>query len=195
VIEVPSSVPLDLPRAFFLRIDDENRRSMRKPFPGALAAETPDWVKDAARVAGDALPTGLTINGQIPPTNWEEDLAKQHNERLLAVIGLHRRLASLEAEQEAPEKMLADAYQALQKEQSKRGPGRPAQKGDEIKEMLTIIAVNSDKGEKHCRSVFEDQLRKREKGRPRTVESDGKDWLTRRSKRAWIGAQETLSKV
>jgi hypothetical protein len=195
VIEVPSSVLLDPPRACLLEIDDENRRSMPKPVLGVLSTETPDWAKDTARIAADAPPAGLTIYGQIQPPNGEEDLAKQRNEFLEALISLHTHLASLEAKQETREKIRADAIRELEKGQLRRGPGRPAHEGDEIKEMLLIIAAHPDKGEKHCRSIFEDRLRVRERGMPRVGKSDGKDWLTRRSKRAWLGAQDALSKA
>jgi hypothetical protein len=104
-------------------------------------------------------------------------------------------LAREEGRREAREMMRVDAVMELMKDQSSRGPGRPTTRNDEIWKMLTIIGANPAKGEKYCRSVFEDQLREREKGRPRTVESDGKDWLSRRSRRAWIGAQEALSKA
>jgi hypothetical protein len=120
----------------------------------------------------------------------------------LSVTGLNDGRAALareegkqEGRRETREKIHAAAIRQLKEEQASPGPGRPTSRNDEIKEMLTIIAAYTDKGEKHCRSVFEGQLRDREKGRPRTGEGDGKDWLSRRSKRAWIGAQKALSKA
>lgn len=139
------------------------------------------------------------IDGLIRTNKWpERTIEVSDSPPGFGPAGLNNGKAALareEGRREAREKMLADAIRTLKNEQSSRGPGRPTSRNDEIGEMLTIIAVNRDKGEKYCRSVFENQLREREKGRPRTVKSDGKDWLSRRSRRAWIGAQEELSKT
>jgi len=104
-------------------------------------------------------------------------------------------LAREEGRREARDMIRADAVRELMKEQFRRGPGRPTPKDDEIREMLTVIVANPGKGEKHCRALFEARLRERERDIQRIGASDGKDWLSRRSKRAWIGAQKALSKA
>jgi hypothetical protein len=104
-------------------------------------------------------------------------------------------LARQEGRREAREMMRADAILELKNEQSSRGPGRPTSRNGEIEKMLAIIAANPGKGEKHCRASFEELLREHERDSPRIGESDGKDWLGRRSRRAWVGAQEALSKA
>jgi hypothetical protein len=147
-------------------------------------------------------PLGMTkeeIDGLIRTNKWpERTIELSDSPPGFGPNGLNDGKATLareEGRREAREMMRVDAVVELMKDQSSRGPGRPTSRNDEIWKMLTIIGANPAKGEKHCRSVFEDHLREREKGRPRTVESDGKDWLSRRSRRAWIGAQEALSKA